>query len=584
MTDNARSVALNPNAPEDERRDAMAELQKSTMPSALSDLIPRSDIQPIIDWIHRDIEDQAMAKALQKPNVIPFPSRAAKEKQPGMQSVWIDDMQISIQGDWFEKPTMFGFDAMRAMVDQTPILSSVIMQRIRQVQRFCRVQESGKGPGFKIALKDKDAQPNEDEKQSIKLMQDFFTNCGWESKPRQRLRLKRDDFTTFMAKLVRDTLTLDAAAIETEFKRDKSLGIDGLYAVDGATIRLCTEEGYQGDDEIYALQVVQGRIRSVYTYDDLIYVPRNPRTDVMIGGYGLSETEYLIRVVTGFLNAFSYNTKYFDSNAIPKGMLNLYGNYTEPDIQAFKRYWNAMVKGVNNQWTLPVMVSKDVESKAEFTAFGTEVNELMFGKWMTLLASMICAIYGMAPDEINIESFTTGTSSLSGSDTEEKIANSKDKGLRPLLAYFENLFTDFIVAEFSDKFVFRWTGLDEEDPKEAAERKKLSMTWDEYRALDDLPAIGGTLGSAPMNPSLIGVWQAENQQQPGADDFGNPDQQGGGDEGDGNDFGDPGAKAQGGGDFGQPPGDDEQAAASEEDDNGEGMQKSYGLPIFKIDA
>ena len=41
-----------------------------------------------------------------------------------------------------------------------------------------------------------------------------------------------------MSKLVRDSLTLDAAAIETELKAQRDLGIDGLYAVDGATIRL----------------------------------------------------------------------------------------------------------------------------------------------------------------------------------------------------------------------------------------------------------------------------------------------------------------------------------------------------------
>ena len=73
-----------------------------------------------------------------------------------------------------------------------------------------------------------------------------------------------------------------------------------MYAIDGATIRLCTEEGYRGDDEVFALQVVQGNIRAAYTYDDLIYVPRNPRTDVMVGGYGMSETELLIQTVTGF--------------------------------------------------------------------------------------------------------------------------------------------------------------------------------------------------------------------------------------------------------------------------------------------
>jgi hypothetical protein len=468
---------------------------------------------------------------------------------------------------------------MRSMVDNTPILNAVIMTRIRQVQRFCRVQTGGKGPGFKITLKDTDGHIGTDDKKSIALLENFFLNSGWESRPRTRLRLKRDDLSSFMAKLVRDSLTLDSAGIETEWKRDKSLGLDGLYAVDGATLRLCTEQGYQGDDEIFALQVVQGNIRSLYTYDDLIYVPRNPRTDVMIGGYGLSETELLVRVVTGFLNAFTYNTKYFDSNQIPKGLLHLHGNFTEGDVASFKRMWNAMVKGVNNQWALPVMVSKDQESKASFENFGVEVNEMMFAKWMSFLTSIICAIYGIGPDEINFESFSAGTSSsLSGNDTEEKLANSKDKGLRPLLAYFENLFTDFIVQEFGDKYVFRWTGLDEEDPQIAFERKKLILTWDEMRAEDDLPKVPGGIGAAPLNPSLLSVWQP-GQEQPGAA----PKD---GEDGKSAPFGKPDAQNDTGGDFGKPgdaAADPDAAAGGAEGDDADQITKSFGLPIFTIE-
>lgn len=584
MKDTALQVAFNESAPANERADANAQLQKSTVEAVRSD-INAERMMPMIEYMQSQYEDQQMAKALAKPNIIPFPSHSVRNGQPGMQSVWLDDRQFALVGDWYERPTAFSFQAMRQMVDQTPVLGSVMLTRIRQVNRFCRLQESGKGPGFKIALKDKDANVSPDEKQSIMLLQDFFLNCGWESKPRQRMRLKRDDFSSFMAKLTRDSLTLDSAPIETEFKRDRSLGLDGLYAVDGATIRLCSEDGYRGDDEVFALQVVEGNIRTAYTYDDLIYVPRNPRTDVMVGGYGMSETELLVRTVTGFLNAFTYNTKYFDSNSIPKGLLHLTGNYDDKDLAAFKRYWNAMVKGINNSWSLPVMVSKDQESKASFENFGVDVNEIMFAKWMTFLTSIICAIYGMAPDEINFESFTAGTSSLSGSDTEEKLANSKDKGLRPLLSYFENLFSDFIVSEFSDKYVFRFTGLDEEDEQRQFERKKLTMTWNEMRAEDGLDKIPGKLGDAPMNPSLIGVWQAENQAQ--EQDFGQPGQGGqpgeGDDEQGGEDFGDAGEDADGGADFGQPNG-AQDGGGAEPDVNDQGdMQKAFGLPIFRIE-
>lgn len=570
MTDIALQTAHNPEAPQDERQDALREAQANVMPSSVKDMMP------LVDFIARQQEEQEFYKALRKPNVIPFPSKAVQNKNPGMQSVWLDDRQIQMLGDYYEKPSALGFDMMRQMVDQTPILSAVIMTRIRQVKRFCRVPEGGKGPGFQIRLKNQSSTKlQKEEQQSIELLQNFFTNCGWETNPRQRARLKRDNFSNFMSKIVRDSLVLDSAPIETEFKRDKSLGLDGFYAVDGATIRLCNEEGYQGDDEIFALQVVQGNLRAAYTYDDLIYVPRNPRSDVLAGGYGMSETELLVKVVTGFLNAMTYNLKYFDSNAIPKGLLHLSGDYSADDISSFKRYWNSMVRGINNAWTLPVMVSKNQESKASFENFGVDVNEIMFAKWMTFLTSIICAIYGIAPDEINFESFTAGTSSLSGSDTEEKLINSKDKGLRPLLSHFEDLFSDYIVSELSDKYVFRWSGLDEKDETQVWEEEKTLLTVNEARKARNWDEIKEDWGNAPLNQTLMQAWMADKQQD-AMGQMGMPMPGGEGAGADGEQGDDPDKAA-----FQKLL--DEGAERQNAEQGDEDMAKSFGFPAFRIE-
>lgn len=563
MTDKALEVAHHPAAPQDERQDAMREAQQDAMPSSVTDMLP------LVEFIARQQEEQEFNKALRKPNVIQFPSAAIQGKKEGMQSVWLDDRQVQIMGDYYEKPSGMSFEMMRQMVDQTPILSAVIMTRIRQVKRFCRVPEGGKGPGFEIRLRNQSGgRLQKEEHQSIELLQGFFTNCGWESNPRQRLRLKRDNFSNFMSKIVRDSLVLDSAPIETEFKRDRSLGIDGFYAVDGATIRLCSEDGYRGDDEIFALQMVQGNLRAAYTYDDLIYVPRNPRTDVLTGGYGMSETELLVKVVTGFLNAMTYNLKYFDSNAIPKGMLHLSGDYSNDDINSFKRYWNAMVRGINNAWTLPVMVSKNQESKVNFENFGVDVNDVMFAKWMTFLTSIICAIYGIAPDEINFESFTSGTSTLSGSDTEEKLINSKDKGLRPLLAHFEDIFSDFIVSEFSDKYVFRWSGLDEKDEKQLWTEEQSLRTVNEARKARNWDEVKEPWGNAPLNQTLIQAWLAGQQQQGDEQQPQGPGAQDGA--GEPTDF----QKLLDAG---------KQRASAQEDEpaDGDDMAKSFGFPVFR---
>lgn len=517
MSDKPLEVAYNSSAPADERDDAMRVAQKDAMPSSVHDMMP------MIEYIERQRREEEFNKALTHPNVVPFPSKAVRNGEDGMQSVYLDDFGVNVQGDYYNPPGGLSFDMMRQMVDRTPILSGVIMTRQRQIKRFCRVQEHDKGPGFAIRLKDQSRKSSKREQEGIAALEGFFTNCGWESNPRRRAKLRRDNFSGFMAKLVRDSLIMDSAPIETEWKLDRNKGLDGLYALDGASIRLCPEHGYRDNPDIFALQLVQGNVRTAYTADDLIYVPRNPRTDIMVGGYGMSETELLVNTVTGFLNAMTYNLKYFDSNAIPKGVLHLSGDYGQEDIAAFKRYWNAMVRGIDNAWTMPVMVSKDQDSKAAFEKFGVDQSEIMFAKWMTFLASIVCSIYGMAPEEINFESFTAGTSSLSGSDTEEKLIHSKDKGFRTLLSHFEDLFSDYVVSEFSEDLVFRWTGLDELTPEQSwVEEVALSTVNEARRARgkDDV-----SWGDAPLNQVVMGAYMQSIQ--PTEDDDSGASQKGG---------------------------------------------------------
>lgn len=525
MSDDVRLVAFDNRASQDERYDAMSQLSKAHLPATINHGMSEAAVAFV-----QDIREQ-YAYGMAKAQVIDLPADAKKRNGAGMQSVYIDRWQIQTAGEYFEKPASAGFDTLRAMVDQTPMLTAIVWTRLRQVQRYCIPQEKDDGnPGFTITHLDPEHSLTTTEQESVNLLRRFVANCGWEFNPRQRKRLKRDNFSQLMGKSVRDSLTLDSAPIETEFKKNKKLGIDGLYAVDGATIRLCTEEGYQGDDEVFAVQTLNTRIVTAYTHDDLIYEPRNPRSDVRVAGYGFGETELLIRVVTGFLNAMTHNIKGLDDNSIPRGLLHLTGDYGKEDLAAFRRYWNAMVRGVNNSWSLPVLVSKDQESKASFENFGIEFSEMYFAKWMTFLTAIACAIYGMSPQEINFDSFTGGnTSALSGSDTAEKIAHSEDKGLRPLLAYYEGVLSDFVIADFSEDFAFRWTGLDPEDPEKLHEKKKLVLTVNEMRAEMGQKKAKGDWGDAPLNPSLIGAWQQEQQaaqqdfgQMPGQEQPGQP--------------------------------------------------------------
>ena len=571
-TDDPRALAYNPLVPADERYDAEAELTKSTMGSGplATALFGREDLRPIINYIEQEFAESTMLKAR---SGLQFPGRLSPVPSTGPRSVVLDDLSLSVHGDFFEKPENLGFDALRAMVEQTPILSSIMFTRLRQIQRFTSPSIDG-GIGFEIKHKDRNHEMSEQDNQAADLLTQFVSNCGWERNARQRNKLDRDNFTGFMLKSVRDSLSMDASPIETEWKRDRSRGIDGFYAVDGTTIRLCTEHGYQGDDKIFAVQLVQGRTTCAYTHDQLIYPVRNPVADVRRGRYGQGEPELLIRVVTGFLNAMTHNMKGLDDSSIPKGLLTLAGAHSSEDIAAFKRYWAMTVKGAANAFNLPVFVTDDPAAKATFEKFGIEFNEMYFSKWMTFLTAIACAIYAISPDEINFESFSSSKSSLSGSDTVEKLADSKDRGLRPILSHYENTISDYIISEFTDDFVMRFAGLDPEDDQQKWEREKLTLTLNEMRKKDGLdPFPDAQLGDAPINPTLLSAWmqmrQAAQQQQAeqqGQDqgDFGNADDAPGG-----------GWQQDGGG---QDAGQDDPPAASDGQPGGQPAGQDSGEP------
>lgn len=93
----------------------------------------------------------------------------------------LDNWSLSMNGDFWERPSALGFDSLRAMVEQTPVLNAVILTRIRQVQRFCSVSDrSNDQPGFEIRHVDRAHQISPAEQESIHLLNRFITNCGWE--------------------------------------------------------------------------------------------------------------------------------------------------------------------------------------------------------------------------------------------------------------------------------------------------------------------------------------------------------------------------------------------------------------------
>lgn len=430
---------------------------------------------------------------------------------------------------WVERPAPGGFAFLRDVVHSVDIIKAIILTYQRKVSGFCQPASKENPLGFVWDRKDGEKLSKKDKKETQRL-EDMLMNSGDEQDPRVRKRMRRQDFAGFTARLVWDTLAFDACPIETEMTAGG--GLSGWYNIPAETIRLCTEEGYEGDDEITAVQVLEGVPRVAYTYDDIIYEVRNPRTDLWVNGYGFAEAEMVVRVLTAYLNSFNYNAAGLDRNAIPRGLLTLFGEYDMPELLAFKSQLRAMLHGASNRWVLPVLASRSKEGGAAYVPIDTNYNEMYFAKWTTLLVSICCAVFTIDPQEIHFDSFSGHASSpLSGQDTAEKLSHSRNKGLIPLLQFIGRILNQWLIPLMTDKYILRFTGLTEEDPAQKHELFKLGSTIREIREANGQEPMGNDLlDDAPANPALMSLYiqdvQQKQQEQMGQEEMYPTDQDG----------------------------------------------------------
>ncbi len=503
-----------PRTPEDERHDLNAELFNE-FKSDLA-IVPRETLLEL----HQEFLASDLNKAV--PTFAAWQRPYPKYKRDRHKSyLYIDELGIAAGGamqPWVEKNT-YAFEVLKAMVEHTSILNAVIVTRIRQIQPFLRPhQRHAEHPmGFEIRPKGKGLSDKltEDEKKISDDIQCFLLNCGDEQDPRKRDWIcRRSNLSTFMAKSIRDTLTMDACPIETEMTRNGKQ-LSGLYAIPGETIRLAHEEGYSGDDEIIAVQIYEDQVVTYYEPSELIYPIRNPRTDILASRYGYAETEQFVRIVTGFLNALNYNMAGFDRNNIPRGFLTMFGNFDQNQLNDFKRRWTSLLNGASRRWAFPVMASREKDAGATWTPIDVNFDEMHFAKWMSFLVSIICAIYSIGPEEINFDSFTSRQSTpLGGEDTSERLAASRDKGLEPLIAWYEGLFNEYVIPLVHADYELRFVGLHSEDEEWLRSMKEKTSTYNEMRKLRGEDEFEDkVLGEAPMDPKLLPLYMQQLPQE-----------------------------------------------------------------------
>ena len=286
-----------------------------------------------------------------------------------------------------DKPSSLSYNILYQMSVKNSVVGAVINTRVNQVSAFTKpARFSEDGVGYKIRLRDPLSTPSSEQKEIMSSIELFLENCGFSDNS------DRDDFETFIRKIVRDSLTYDQMCFE--IVPDRKGKPAEILAVDASTIRAASEN-YRADqtwmemvpnkknEEVKWVQVVDGTIVSWFTARELAFGVRNPRTNINLQPYGFSELEQLIHQITSHLYAEEYNSKFFSQGGTTKGIINIKsdpnGIGNKEQLDSFKRQWRAQVNGMTGAWKTPVL---QVPDGIEYINVSQSNREMEFEKWM----------------------------------------------------------------------------------------------------------------------------------------------------------------------------------------------------------
>lgn len=441
----------------------------------------------------------------------------------------IDPLEFNSFLGYKDKPFSLSYETLRRM-SRTPIINSIIKTRKNQIADFAEPQADRYSTGFVIRRKPKFGQEQKMDTQDRKIassITDFILNCGdtaaWDG----------DEFDEFIRKIVDDSLTFDQMTFECI--RNRRGKLVRFQAVDAATFRLAESyfdgeynnpyfEGAMMDDRqnwgpkvdgyypAYVQVYQTAKVAQFYPWE-LCFGIRNPTTSIYANGYGNSELEELINVVTSMLWGDEYNRRFFSQGSAPKGLLRIKGNVNEASLQQFKQQWQAMISGVMQSWKTPV-----VEGDIDWVDLQKNNRDMEYNSWMEYLIKIACAVFCIDPTEIGWDiSRSNGSGLTFGDGQKQRMEQSKDKGLYPMLKFIQRKINKFIVEQINPDFEFVFMGLNgmtiSEELDMDIKRLQAFQTVDEIREKWDLPAIGEEKGGDTIENSVIQQAISAKQQQ-----------------------------------------------------------------------
>lgn len=406
--------------------------------------------------------------------------------QPEIKSILWNPSEIGFNGKGYRDPNNgISFGTLNRM-GEIFIVKAIINTRIEQVQNFLKYSLDDQKPGYQIRYKKSPGSEGSEGKELnakdkkivdyiVKFLEEGGENDKWECE---------DNFQEFTRKVLRDSLVLDQMTFE--LVRARNMNLKKYRAVDAALIRqLDTNDPryaqmfenfrWHGYLPRYAMVWDGQIIRHPVTNEYVVFYPwelgygvRNKTTNVLRNGYGCSELETLIEIVTWILWGMQYNGNFFKQGSQPKGFINVKnGNIDQGTLNEFRQDWKQTMSTVYNSHKIPVIQGIDLE----WIDLQQTNRDMEFTEWIKFLLVIACAVYRMDPSELGFQ-FQDAARIFGQEGQKERLDHSRQKGLTPLLVFYQNVLNKYIISEIDDRLELVFTGIEIEDEAAQVELDK----------------------------------------------------------------------------------------------------------------
>jgi hypothetical protein len=441
------------------------------------------------------------------------------------------------------RPTRLTNRTLRDISVKDWLVNTILQIRCDTLLRFSRRQERRFEMGFRVIMKNPAEKVTEQDKKNMFDIEEYILKCGrTDSVPIGQ----EMSFGEFLKLTTWDALSIGYIGVEKintmggALHRFRPLPAETLYRVDPFVSKSQIEQQIKQaevtyrkpksdndpnyDGEYYAQPVeywkyvqtaTDGRILTVFGDNEMVFKLFNPKNFADSNGYSISMVEQAVSMITNHMNVESYNQNFFTHGHAAKGILHLKGTVTQNSLASFRRQFYNTISGSNNAWRTPIVAGLD---DVQWVPMSVSAKEMEYINYNSHIMRCICAQFQIDPLELGLDYLTSANGRASAAAKESgqfKITYSRERGLIPILMFFEDFINNDILPAldptFASRYVFKFFGYTDETAQTEVSLRQAQMST--FASMNDLlrweekPQLDMDIANMPLNQGFIALME-----------------------------------------------------------------------------